>query len=182
MKRADSIYRLRHKHAPDDATQQPVDAAMLVADQSLRAAVGGAVGAIVLLTVVWVYAVMLFDQFFPWISVIEGYFIGRAVQHFGRGIDWRFPLLAAAAALIGAFLGSFVSALFLTGREFGMSPLPLLGEVSWHTLRTFATREFGLVGVIYAAMSASIAAFFAGRRLTRQEAIALRKSKTDAHA
>ena len=182
MKRPDSIYRLRHKHSPGDARPQAADADVLISDQSLPAAAAGAAGAVVLLIVVWVYAVMLFDQFFPWISIIQGYFIGRAVQHFGRGIDWRFPVLAAGAAIIGAFLGSFFSALFLTGREFGMNPFPLLAEVSWHTLKTFSVREFGLVGVIYAGMSASIAAFFAGRRLTRQEAIALRKSKMDAHA
>lgn len=175
MKRADSIYRLRHKHAP--AAAKTVDAVALLADQSVRAALLGALAAIVLLTAVWVYAVMLFDQFFPWISILQGFFIGRAVQHFGCGVDWRFPALAAVAALAGAFLGSFVSALFLTGREFGMSPLPLLAEVSWHTVSTFATREFGLVGLIYGVMSASVAGFFAPRRLNRHEAIALRKHR-----
>ena len=175
MKQIDSIYRLRHKHKPGAASD--VNAEALIAEQSLRSAAIGAVAAIFILTAVWVYAVMLFDQFFPWIAVVQGFFIGRAVQHFGRGIDWRFPALAAVAAIIGAFFGSFVSALFLTSREFGMSPLPLLSEISWHTLRTFATREFGVVGVIYAGTSAAVAGFFAARRLTRGEAIALRRYK-----
>ena len=174
MKQVDSIYRLRHKHKPGAASE--VDAQALLAEQSLRAATGGAVAAVLVFTVVWVYAVMLFDQFFPWIAAVQGFFVGRAVQHFGRGLDWRFPALAATAAIVGAFFASFVSALFLTSREFGMSPLPLLSEISWHTVRTFAAREFGVIGVIYAATSAAIAAFFASRRLTRGEAIALRRS------
>ena len=177
MKRVESIYRLRHKHQPGAASA--VDAEALINEQSLRSASVGAVAAVLILTVVWVYAVMLFDQFFPWIAAIQGFFIGRAVQHFGRGIDWRFPVVAAVAALVGAFFGSFMSALFLTGREFGMSPLPLLAEVSWHTVRTFATREFGVVGAIYAVTSAAIAAFFASRRLTRHEAIALRRAEQE---
>ena len=175
MKQVDSIYRLRHRHKPGAASE--VDAKALIAEQSLRSASLGALAAVLILTAVWVYAVMLFDQFFPWIAAVQGFFVGRAVQHFGRGIDWRFPALAAVAAIVGAFFGSFVSALFLTSREFGMSPLPLLGEISWHTVRTFATREFGVIGIIYAATSASIAGFFASRRLTRAEAIALRRSK-----
>ena len=173
MKRPESIYRLRHKHAPSASAD--VDVQQLLAEQSVQRAAMGAALAVVLLTAVWVYAGLLFDQFFPWISVIQGFFVGRAVQHFGRGIDWRFPVLAATAAVIGALLGSFASALFLTGREFGMSPLPLLTEVSWHTVQTFVTREFGVVGVIYAGMAAAVAGFFATRRLTRQEAIALRR-------
>lgn len=172
MKPVDSIYRLRHKHAPTAAAE--VDAAELLREQSLKGAALGALAAVVILSAMWVYAGVLFGQFFPWISVVLGFFVGRAVQHFGRGIDWRFPALAAAAAIGGAFIGSFMSALFFTSPE-GMSPLRLLSEVSWYTVQTFATREFGLVGVIYAGMAAAVAGFFASRRLSRGEAIALRR-------
>ncbi len=129
----------------------------------------------VLLIAIWVYSAMLFDRFFPWFSVVQGFFIGRAVQHFGRGIDWRFPLIAAGCTGVAAFLGSFLSALFLTGREFDTGALPLIAEISRHTVSTFAIREFGVVGTIYAGMAVVIAVFFAKRRLTRNEAIALRK-------
>lgn len=152
-----------------------MDAAGLIGDQSLRAGLMGALLASVILIAIWVYAVMLFDRFFPWFSVVQGFFIGRAVQHFGRGIDWRFPVMAAGCAAVAAFLGSFLSALFLTGREFDTGAFPLIAEISRHTVSTFATRQFGVVGTIYAGMAVAIAAFFAKRRLNRHEAIALRK-------
>lgn len=179
MKPQESIYRLRQKHAPRAAGRQPADAGRLLADQSLRSGLMGAGLAALLLIGIWVAAGLLFDQFFPWFSLLIGFFIGRAVQHFGRGIDWRFPLLAALVTVLAAFLGSFLCALFLTGREFETSALDLLGELSWYTVTTFAGREFGIVGSIYALMAASIAAFFAQRRLTRDEAIALRKHTAD---
>lgn len=178
MRRPETILRLRQKHAPRPGPDVEVDALGLIDDQSLRAGLRGALLAFAVLTVIWVYAVMLFDQFFPWFSVLEGFFIGRAVQHFGRGIDWRFPVIAAGFAVIAAFTGSFLSALFLTGREFDTAAFSLVTEISWHTLQTFAIREFGVVGTIYAVMAAAIAAFFAKRKLGRNEAIALRKYRS----
>lgn len=172
-KQADNTLRLGKRYEPHRA--QEVDLDMLFAEQSVRSATLGAAAAVVLVGVIWVYGGLLFDRFFPWFSVVMGFFVGRAVRHYGLGLDWRFPLIAAVASVIGAFLGSFASALFLTGREFDTSALTLLGEVSWHTVSTFATREFGTVGTIYAGMSAAVAAFFAKRRLDRYEAVALRK-------
>lgn len=175
MKPSESILRLRQKHAPRPPRDANVDAAALLAAQSVSGAFRGALLASAILITLWIAAGMLFDQYFPWFSVIQGFFVGRAVQHFGRGIDWRFPLLAAAVAIVAAFVGSFLCALFLTGREFDTGVLSLATEVSWYTLRTFASSKFAVVGSIYAAMAAAIAAFFAQRRLDRGEALALRK-------
>ncbi|MEM9208902.1 MAG: hypothetical protein AAGA61_06625 [Pseudomonadota bacterium] len=173
MKQADTTLRLGKRYEPQRSKE--VDLEKLLNEQSVRSALLGALLAVFIVGVIWVAGGLLFDQFFPWFSVILGLFIGRAVRHYGLGLDWRFPLIAAVAAVIGAFLGSFASALFLTGREFDTSALALLGELTWHTVATFATREFGTVGTIYAGMAAAVAAFFAKRRLDRYEAVALRK-------
>ena len=175
MKQSENPLRLGQKYARDRA--RAVDIDRLIGEQSPRGAALGGVLAWLLLNVVWVYGCLLFDRFFPWFSIVQGFFIGRAVQHYGRGLDWRFPLLAAGVAVLAAFAGSFVSALFLTGREFDTSVLALVGEISWHTVRTFATNEFATVGTIYAGMAAALAGFFANRRVDRYEAVALRKHK-----
>lgn len=175
MKQPENSLRLGQKFARDRARDVDID--RVIGEQSLRGAVLGSLLAWLLLNSVWVYGCLLFDRFFPWFSIIQGFFIGRAVQHYGRGIDWRFPVLAAAVAILAAFVGSFVSALFLTGREFDTSVLSLVGEISWHTISTFASREFATVGTIYACMAAALAGFFANRRLDRYEAVALRKHR-----
>lgn len=171
-----SILRLRHKYTRDpDHVPADINAQALIDDQSLLRAALGALFALVVLNTIWVYSSMLFDRFFPWGSVIQGLFIGRAVRYFGLGIDWRFPALAAVFAVFAAFTGSFVAALNLTAREFNTGALALLTETSWHTVVTFVSRDFGVVGVIYALTGAALAAFFASRRLNWREAQALQK-------
>lgn len=179
MKQPDNSLRLGQKYAPGRARDVDVDA--LIAGQALGGAAAGAMLALFLLTAVWIYLGLMFDRFFPWFSVVQGLFVGRAVRHFGHGVDWRFPLLAAAFAAVGAFVGSFLCALSLTGREFDTSALSLIGEVSWHTVSTFAVREFGAVGGVYAVMAAALAGFLANRRLKPFEAVALRKHREAAH-
>lgn len=175
MSETPPILRLRKRHSGTDAlARASMDPAALIASQSLRGAAWGALLAALLLNVLWVGSALAFDRFFPWFSIVQGFFIGRAVRRYGAGFDWRFPLLAAGIAFLAAVTGSFVSALNLTGREFGTGALPLIAEISWHTIRTFLTREFGAVGTVYGLFGAALAAFYSRRALSREEASALR--------
>lgn len=170
------MLRLPKRFSPDpDDTRPAVDARLLLGQQDLARGVGMSLVVAAAAMALWVAACMLFDRYFPWGSVLQGVLIGLAMRRYGRGIDWRFPLAAALVAVIAAALGSFLTALFLTGREFGTGALELVDEVSMHTLATFFTREFGAVGVIYMLFGTVLAAFYANRRLGRREAIALRR-------
>ena len=178
MNQTNSIFRLKHKHPPNPKrVVADIDAQALIDAQSLQRALLGALLALVILNTIWVYSALLFDRFYPWGSMIQGFLIGRAVRHFGRGIHWKFPLLAATVAFVGALTGSFVASLNLTAREFSMDALSLITEVSWYTIETFFTRDFGVVGVIYALVGAVLAAFHAGRRLHWREELALQKTR-----
>jgi len=169
------ILRLKKRHyGADPSARATIDPAALVDSQSLRGALYGAILAALILNVLWVGSSLLFDRFFPWFSVVQGFLVGRAVRHYGGGFDWRFPLLAAGIAFVAAVTGSFVSALNLTGREFGTGALPLIAEISWHTIRTFFGREFGAVGTVYGLFGAALAAYYSRRTLSRDEASALR--------
>lgn len=178
MNELKSIMRLRKKHAPDpDRSVAKIDVQALLDNQSLSRAALGALLALVILNGMWAYSSLVFDRFYPWGSMIQGFLLGRAVRHFGRGVNWRFPLLAAAFAASAALTGSFVASLNLTAREFSTSALSLISEVSWYTIETFITRGFGVVGLIYAVTAAVLAAFFARRRLDRYEEVALQKHR-----
>lgn len=128
----------------------------------------------------WVYVALLFDRYFPWVSVVQGMIIGLAMQRYGRGLGWEFPAVAAGVTASAAVIGSFLVALFLTGREFGTGAFALVDEISSHTLATFLMRDFGIVGLIYMAFAAALAAFFANRRLLPGEAAALRRFQAGA--
>lgn len=155
----------------------PTDGATLLAQQDLRAGTISALVAAAAATALWVWSGMLFDRYFPWASMLQGVMIGMAMRRAGRGIDWRFPTAAAAITAIAAPLGSFLNALFLTGREFGTGAWELVDEISLYTIVRFLTREFGTVGVIYMLFAAAIAAFYSNRRLRRGEAAALRRAR-----
>lgn len=170
------MLRLPKRYArDDDEAPKTADAGLLLAQQNLARGLAMSLAVAALAVALWVWACMLFDRYFPWGSVLQGVLIGLGMRRYGRGIDWRFPLAAAGVAAVAAALGSFLIALFLTGREFGTGALELIGEVSMHTLSTFFRREFGVVGVIYMASGAVLASFYANRRLERHEAVALRR-------
>jgi len=169
FKQAQRFLRQHRPLPPEDALET------LLARQTIRR---GAVmsGAMALLSIaLWVYVSLVFDKYFPWFSIIQGMLIGLAMQRYGRGVDRRFPLLAAAITGLAAVLGAFTVALYLTGREFGMPAWQLINEISIHTVGTFLQRDFGTIGLIYLLFACSLAAFYANRRLRRNEAIALRR-------
>lgn len=178
MNEIKSILRLRKKHAADpERSVAKVNVQALLDEQSMSRATLGVLLALIILNAMWVYFSLLFDRYYPWGSIVQGFMIGCAVRHFGNGIHWRFPLLAATFAFGGALTGSFVVSLNLTAREFSASALSLVSEVSWYTIETFMTRDFGRVGLIYAITAAVLAAFFANRRLDRYEEVALQKGR-----
>ena len=94
MTESKSILRLKNKYSQNLGRAAPdIDAQALIDEQSMTRALLGALFALLILNTIWVYSALMFDRFFPWGSVVQGFLIGRAVRHFGLGIDWRFPLL-----------------------------------------------------------------------------------------
>jgi hypothetical protein len=179
MKNVPSIFRLKKKHTSlSDNDYNQVDALDVIREQSISSAMISAFMALVIMNILWAFISMIFDRFFPWFSLLQGIIIGISVKKFGRGIDWRFPIIASTFAIIAAITGNFLSALNLTGREFYTGALPLIIEISWYTVKTFVIKEFGVVGTIYALASAGIAAFYSNRILDRYQSLALHKFYT----
>ena len=87
-------------------------------EQSILSGFYGAIITAVIINIIWVYISMFFDRFFPWLSIVQGILIGKSIQKYGLGLDWYLPALAAILTIIASVTGSFLSALYLTGREF----------------------------------------------------------------
>ena len=163
------MFRLEQKHSHKVA-QVTADAEKLLAVQSVRAAVTGAVIAIICFNLLWAYSASISGRFYPWVSIVQGGVIGLAVQRSGRGLDWRFPLIAGVAAWIGSFSGNLFIALVFTGAETGGI------DISWlQILESFYRNTVTVIDVIYAFCAAAVAMFFSKRRLKRHEVLALRK-------
>jgi len=172
------MFRLKQKHTPKpQARLPPADGSKLLAAQSLHRGLLGGIGAALLLCWGWALLSMASGRVFPWISIVMGGMIGVAVQRFGRGLDWRFPMLAAVLAAVAAYGGNLLIGVFETGRYIEAAPLRVLAGLSLGTMRNFFHNTIGPVDHIYAICASAVAAFFANRRLKRHEVLGLRTSE-----
>jgi hypothetical protein len=165
------MFRLRQKHSRNVHAQAvPVSAEKLIAAQSIRGAITGAAIAVIAMNIVWAYTASASGKYFPWIAVVQGALIGMAVQRTGRGLDWRFPLIAGTAAWAGAFSGNLFIALEFTASETGR-----VDADWWQIVRDFYMNTVTVIDVIYAFCAAAVATFYSKRPLNRHQVLALRQ-------
>jgi hypothetical protein len=169
----EAMFRLKQRHSRHlDQKRPAVSAEKLIAAQSVRAAITGAAIAIIASNILWAYSASASGRFFPWIAIIQGAAIGIAVQKCGRGLDWRFPLIAGVAAWVGSFSGNLFIALM-----FSAADTAAVATNWWIILRSFFVNTVSGIDVIYALCAVAVATFYAKRRLNRHEVLALRKDK-----
>jgi hypothetical protein len=169
------MYWMKQKHTPDPAKQlPPADGGRLVAEQSLGRGTLGTLAVALLLCWVWALVAMTTASVFPWFTIPMGALIGIAMQRFGRGLSWHYPVVAAVIAGLAAYAGNLLIGVFETGRYIEATPVEVLRGLSSDTLRNFFRNTINPVDHIYAFSGCGVAAFFANRRLKRHEVLGLR--------
>ena len=157
-----------------EGPQPHVDPQRLVDAQSVKGALLAAIATTLVLSSFWVFFANVTGRVFPWFSIVQGIFIGLAVRRFGRGLDWRFPLIAGITAWIGAFFGNLLVAVPATTSALDASWWEVIRGLTWWSIRTFFDEVITAVDYIYAFCAAAVAVFHAKRRLNRHEVFALR--------
>lgn len=167
--------RLRKKHGSGKPTQVTIaDGIRLVRAQSARNAVVAGLVVIIIFSVFWVTLSELTNRVFPWFTIVLGFLLGHSTRLAGRGIDWRFPLIAAGMAVAGSLAANIIVAASVTAELLGIGTLDVLRAVTSMTWPVFIDEVLSIADVFYAAIAAALAAFYANRRLTRSEYQALR--------
>lgn len=180
MTEPQSLLRLRKKHgsgAPLDSTA--TDGKRLVDAQSFRNAIVAAVITIMIFSIFWASLSALTNRVYPWLTVVLGFLLGHSVRLAGRGVDARFPLLAAGLTLAGSLIANIVVAASATADGSSTSTLQVLTSVTTMTWPVFFDEVLTFVDGLYAIFAASLAAFYANRRLTRSQYHALRLWKEE---
>ena len=175
-----SVFRLPKRHAGATTSAEPELGQQLMKEQSLPNALYAGLIIIIVFSVVWAMASTLIDRILPWMTVILGILVGLGVRRAGRGLDWRFPVLAVALAAFGALLSNVVVAAAFTAAALDTSTLHILRAVTSMTWPVFFAEAMSTADAIYGLLAAALAAFYANRRLTRAEFHALRKM-SDGH-
>jgi hypothetical protein len=129
---------------------------------------------IVVFSTIWAMLSTLIGSIYPWMTMIMGILIGLAVRRAGLGLDWRFPVIAAVFAVVGSLAGNVVVAAAFTAPELGTTTLNVLRSLTAMTWPVFFDEVMTPADLVFALFAAGLAAFYANRRLTRNEYLALR--------
>jgi hypothetical protein len=169
------MFRLKQKHSQKLFDRQPpADGRRLLAEQSLVRGLAGSIAVGLLVCWLWALLSTTTGRIFPWFSVLAGAVIGIAMQRFGRGLDWRFPVLAAVIAAVAAYAGNLMIGVLETGEYLEAAPINVVGGLSTDTMEYFFRNTISPIDHIYAFCACGVAAFFANRRLKRHEVHGLR--------
>lgn len=176
-----TVLRLPKKHASGiDEPPNPDLGRRLLAAQSVRNALTGGLIAVVLFAALWVVVTAITERIFPWFSVLLGFVVGYVVRGAGKGLDWRFPVIAAVLTVLGSLLGIVAISAATTAGEYDTSTVTILSRATPLTWPVFFDEVLTAADYIYAAIAAAIAAFYANRRLTRRQYFALRQWRESA--
>ena len=177
--------RLRRKHGEGERPEVTADdGARLVRAQSLRNAFVAGLITVIVFSLLWILLSGATGRVFPWMTVTLGVALGLVVRKAGRGIDWRFPALAALIALVGSVVGNIVLAASTTAAEYGTGTLDILRAVTSMTWPVFFDEVWNVADGFFAVVAAAFAAFLAPRRLSRAQRFALRlwqQQQSDRH-
>ncbi len=170
------VLRLPKKHASGIDELPDADLGRRLEEaQSLRnAATAGAI-TVILFALFWLGVSTLTERVFPWFPVLLGFVLGFVVRAAGKGLDWRFPVLAAVRAIVGSALGLVVISASYTASELGTSTVTILTKSTQLTWPVFFEEVVTAADYVFAVVAAGIAAFYANRRLTRRQYYALRQ-------
>lgn len=160
--------------SPDDETAERPDPQALIASQSVTGAAVAGVIAVAVTCALWTALTVATGRVFPWFTIPGGMAIGLAVRRYGRGFDYRFPLIAVGLACAGALLGNLVIALPETMRQLDAGAWQVVRGLTWRSFELFFDEVITVVDYIYAGFSSALAAFYSRRRLDRHEAFVLR--------
>lgn len=164
------MFQTRAKHTPDpEKKRPPADGRQLILQQSILRGFIAALAVVIVFNWAWALLSMLVDRIFPWLGILAAFPIGIAMQRYGRGLDWRFPLLAAVIAFVSVYFGILLISILETARYIEASSFEVILGLSSDTFRNFFRNTITPIHHIYAFSAAGIAAFFANRRLKRHE-------------
>ncbi|MEO1245022.1 MAG: hypothetical protein AAFX56_04975 [Pseudomonadota bacterium] len=102
-----------------------------------------------------------------------GVVIGFAIQFLGRGIGSKFAVLASVLAVAGCLLGNLLAVVLLVAKANAMSPLDLLVNMDLVGISEIIVADLQFADLLFWILAIAAAAYFAKRKLTHEEGLAL---------
>ena len=102
-----------------------------------------------------------------------GAVVGLAMQYLGRGVRLRFAIAASILAIVGIFLGNVFTIAIPAAYAPGASILGVLSRIPIGDIPELLFTDMLHTTLIYWMVAIAAAAYFARRRLSRDEGLAL---------
>ncbi|MBT8099110.1 MAG: hypothetical protein KJO82_05140 [Gammaproteobacteria bacterium] len=146
----------------------------LLSEQNFAAA--AIAGAIAMILSAGIFGLIKSVSDGPWYSISGagiGIMIGFAMQYLGRGIGWKYSLVAAVYAILGCLLGNLFAVVMDVAQAIAVSPLDVFANTAYSTLYEWMFKNASIADQMFWLIGIGSAAYFATRPLTREQGLAL---------
>lgn len=158
---------------PEDKKSNYERASVLLSEQNFQVAV--IAGTIAAILAAGIYAVIAAAAGYSvsYMAIGVGAIVGLAIQFLGRGLEFRFVILASVLAVVGCILGNFFAGLLLIARYSGASTSEIADQVTLASVLDFTVANFELMDLVYWLIAIAAASYFAKRPLSREDGLAM---------
>ena len=147
-------------------------ASSLLSEQNFAAAAIS--GAIAMILVAGLYGAMASGGMaYSFMAAGIGVAIGFTMQFLGRGIDTKFAVVASVYAVLGCLLGNLFAGVIYVARVNSVSTFDVLLRTPPSELASWIAADLQFVDLVFWIAAIGAAAYFAKRRLSREEGLAI---------
>jgi len=145
----------------------------LLAEQNFQKAILTGSIATVLAAGIWGVIAALTGFVVSYMAIAVGTLVGFAVQLGGKGIDNKYAVLASALAIIGCISGNVAATVIYEAHTYQRPISAILSEIDAVSIIDFVQADLQFADMIFWIFAIGAAAYFAKRRLSREEGLAI---------
>jgi hypothetical protein len=123
------------------------------------------IGAAFIIMIVWLVIMKLTGFKLGWMALAEGFGIGYAMQHFGKGVSPQFGIVGGALSFATWIFGNFFTAAIIFSRVKNISLITLLSHIDFSMVSLFLKAVIGPVDFILCAAAVYTAYYIGFKRV-----------------
>ena len=146
----------------------------LIAEQSFGAGIGAGIVAALVGALAWGVTAVIVGAVPAWFAIGLGALVGYGMQLFGKGLSTKYSIAAAFLAIFGCLTGYVAAAIIYEAKGSADTIAEIIEKLYLADIVGFFVRELGFLDVLFLALAAVTAWYFAQRDLNREQRFAVR--------
>ena len=145
----------------------------LLPQQNFQNAVIFGIAATLAGAIIWALVAAAAGYVVSFVPVALGAFVGSAIRVFGKGLAWKFVVLAAALTIVGCIMGNVMAVILIEWISYNIPISEILRGITAESLIGFLIVEYQLIDAVAWVVAISVAASTAKRKLSREQSAAM---------